>query len=59
MANLHRGEIDFPLEGEIRPLRLTLGGLAELESAFGADGLAALGARLSEGRLSAGDALAV
>lgn len=59
MANAHRGEIDFALQGEVRPLRLTLGGLAELEAAFGADGLAALGARLSAGRLSAADALAV
>ncbi|MGL4635983.1 MAG: gene transfer agent family protein [Beijerinckiaceae bacterium] len=59
MANRYRGEVSFDLDGKTVALRLTLGSLAHLEGAFGADGLQALGARLSEGRLSAGDVLHV
>jgi hypothetical protein len=59
MANRYRGEVPFDLDGTTVALRLTLGSLAHLEDAFGADGLQGLGARLSEGRLSAGDVLQV
>ena len=38
-----------------RTLVLTLGALAELESAFGADDLAALTERFAQGRMSARD----
>ena len=55
MANRHRGEIDAEIGGAKRTLVLTLGALAELESAFGADDLAALTERFSRGRMSARD----
>ncbi|MGN6118018.1 MAG: GTA-gp10 family protein, partial [Nitrobacter sp.] len=42
MPNRHRGEIAAEFGGRQRTLVLTLGALAELESAFGADDLVAL-----------------
>ena len=42
MPNLHRGEIEAEIGGVRRRLVLTLGALAELEAAFGADDLTAL-----------------
>ncbi|MCX5576870.1 gene transfer agent family protein [Kaistia terrae] len=59
MANRHRGEIDAQLDGKPHVLCLTLGALAELEAAFGAEDLSALAARFGEGRLSARDAIRV
>jgi hypothetical protein len=59
MPNRHRGEIEAELGGERRTLVLTLGALAELESAFGADDLVALAERFEKGRLSARDAIKV
>ncbi len=55
MANSHRGEIEALLGGRMRTLVLTLGALAELESAFGADDLMALAERFGTGRLAARD----
>ena len=55
MANRHRGEIEAALDGRPRTLCLTLGALAELEAAFGAEDLVALATRFEEGRLSARD----
>src|SRR5690348_12857886 len=55
MANKHRGEIDAELGGARRKLVLTLGALAELEAAFGADDLVALTERFGIGRLKAHD----
>ncbi|GAA3855283.1 gene transfer agent family protein [[Pseudomonas] carboxydohydrogena] len=55
MANSHRGEIAAELGGKQRTLVLTLGALAELESAFGAADLMALAERFGTGRLSARD----
>jgi hypothetical protein len=55
MPNRHRGEIAAELGGRTRTLVLTLGALAELESAFGADDLVALAERFGTGRLSARD----
>ena len=55
MANKHRGEIEAELGGVKRTLVLTLGALAELENAFGADDLVALTERFSTGRLKARD----
>jgi hypothetical protein len=55
MPNKYRGEIAAELGGRSRTLVLTLGALAELESAFGADDLVALAERFSTGRLSARD----
>lgn len=54
-VNRQRGEIEAMLDGQPRRLCLTLGALAELESAFGAEDLASLLTRFSEKRLSAGD----
>ena len=55
MPNKYRGEIDADLGGRRRTLVLTLGALAELESAFGAADLVALAERFGTGRLSARD----
>ncbi len=59
MANTHRGEIDAVLGGRSYTLCLTLGALAELESAFGVDDLVALAARFEQGALSARDILRI
>ena len=55
MANRHRGEIEAEIGGQKRTLVLTLGALAELEDAFGAEDLAALAERFGSGRLKARD----
>jgi hypothetical protein len=55
MANLHRGEIEAEIGGARRRLVLTLGALAELEAAFGAEDLVALAQRFGSGRLRARD----
>ena len=55
MPNLHRGEIEAEIGGARRRLVLTLGALAELEAAFGADDLVALTERFATGRLKAID----
>ena len=59
MPNRHRGEIEAELGGTRRTLVLTLGALAELESAFGADDLVALAERFEKGRMSASDAIRI
>jgi hypothetical protein len=59
MANRHRGEIEAELGGTKRTLVLTLGALAELESAFGAGDLVALAERFEKGRMSATDAIRI
>lgn len=56
MANGHRGEIEACLNGKTWKLCLTLGALAELESAFGDEDMLALAQRFEKGRLSASDA---
>ncbi len=55
MPNLHRGEIEATIGGVPRRLVLTLGALAELEAAFGAEDLVALAERFGTGRLKARD----
>ena len=55
MANKYRGEIEAELGGTTRTLVLTLGALAELEDAFGAEDLVALTERFGTGRLKARD----
>ena len=55
MPNKHRGEIAAEIGGANRTLVLTLGALAELESAFGADDLAALAERFAQGRMRSRD----
>ena len=59
MANKYRGEIEAELGGIKRTLVLTLGALAELESAFGADDLVALTERIGSGRLKALDLIRI
>lgn len=59
MANRYRGEIEAELGGARRTLVLTLGALAELESAFGADDLTALAERFGSGRVSARDLIRI
>ncbi len=58
-ANRHRGEISAEIEGQHYRLCLTLGALAELETAFGDTDLLALAERFEIGRISAGDAIKV
>ena len=58
-ANRHRGEIEAVLDGRRRTLCLTLGALAELEAAFGAENLAELAARFSAGGLTGRDLIAL
>jgi Phage tail tube protein, GTA-gp10 len=59
MANRYRGEVEAEIGGVRRRLVLTLGALAELEDAFGADDLVALTERLGSGRLSARDLMRI
>ena len=55
MSNRHRGEVSLMLGEERYVLRLSLQALAEIEAAFGANDLQALGERLGKGRFSARD----
>jgi hypothetical protein len=59
MANRHRGEIEAEIGGARRKLVLTLGALAELEQAFGADDLVALTERFGAGRMKARDLIRI
>ena len=59
MGNARRGDVAAVFDGKNYTLRLTLGALAELEHAFGADDLVALAARFEGGRLSARDLLRI
>src|SRR3954462_9725464 len=59
MPNRHRGEIEGDIGGSRRRLVLTLGALAELESAFGAEDLVALAERFGSGRLRTHDLICV
>jgi len=59
MANRRRGEVEAVLDGAPYRLCLTLGALAELESAFGADDMLALAQRFSDGRIAARDAMRI
>ena len=59
MPNKYRGEIEAELGGRRRTLVLTLGALAELETAFGADDLVALAERFGSGRMAARDLIRI
>lgn len=59
MANRHRGEIEAEIGGARRKMVLTLGALAELEQAFGADDLVALTERFGAGRMKARDLIRI
>jgi hypothetical protein len=56
MPNIHRGEVEAHFDDLPHTLVLTLGALAELESAFGATDMLALAERFQTGRISALDA---
>ncbi|MGK9050182.1 gene transfer agent family protein [Neorhizobium petrolearium] len=58
-ANRRRGEVEAMIDGERRILCLTLGALAELETAFAAGDLNGLAERFSSGRLKAADMIRV
>ena len=57
--NRRRGEIAARFDGETRLLCLTLGALAELESAFCVANLSELAGRFEAGQLSAGDIIRI
>lgn len=59
MANRHRGEIEAEIGGVRHTLVLTLGALAELEDAFGAEDLVALTERFGSGHLKARDLIRI
>lgn len=59
MANSRRGEVEATLDGKTHCLCLTLGALAELESAFGASDLVSLAERFDQRRLSSRDLLRI
>ncbi len=59
MANRYRGEIDAEFSHARYRLCLTLGALAEVEPALGAEDLTALAERLGAGRIAARDLRAI
>lgn len=59
MANRHRGEIEARFDGRSMRLCLTLGALAELETAFGDEDMLALASRFEQGRISARDCMRI
>ncbi len=59
MANRHRGEVAAELGGATYTLCLTLGALAELESAYGDKDLIAIAERFEQGRIGASDAIRI
>jgi hypothetical protein len=58
-ANRVRGEVEAMINGERRILCMTLGALAELETAFGVDNIGDLAGRFSGGRISTRDVMAI
>lgn len=59
MANPHAGEVALVIDGVPHRLKLTLGALAELETALGADSLMALVERFERGQFRARDVMAL
>jgi hypothetical protein len=59
MANRHRGEIEVELGDRRWTLCLTLGALAELESAYGDEDLLSLAERFERGAIGARDAIRI
>lgn len=58
-ANRRRGEIEAVIDGERRILCMTLGALAELETAFEVDNIADLAGRFAGGRIGTKDVMAI
>jgi hypothetical protein len=59
MANRHRGEIEVELGDRRWTLCLTLGALAELESAYGDEDLLSLAERFERGAIGSRDAIRI
>ncbi|WP_341366346.1 gene transfer agent family protein [Yoonia sp. BS5-3] len=59
MANPWSGEVSICIDGKAHNCKLTLGALAELESALGEGSLVALARRFENGDFSGADVLAV
>lgn len=59
MANPQAGEVALWIDGQRHVLKLTLGALAELEAALGADSLVALVERFEGAEFSSRDVLAL
>lgn len=59
MANSIRGEVEINLGGKSYPLCLTLGALAELETAFGSDNLVEVIERFQSGRIKTNDIIII
>jgi len=59
MPNPHRGEVTAMLDGQAHTLRLTLGALAELETALDIPDLVALAERFERGALTSREAIAI
>jgi len=59
MVNPHAGEVALVIDGQQRVMKLTLGALAGLEAALGADTLVALVERFEVGACSSRDVLAL
>lgn len=59
MVNRHRGEIEAELDGRRRTLCLTLGALAELETAYQDQDLLSLAERFERGAIGARDAIRI
>jgi len=57
--NPYRGDVALVLDGESHCMRLTLGALAELEDALGADSMLALVERFESGAFSASDLISL
>ncbi|CAD7027270.1 gene transfer agent family protein [Pseudorhizobium endolithicum] len=58
-ANRRRGEVEAVIDGERRVLCLTLGSLAELETAFAVGDLGGLAGRFSSGRIRSADMIRI
>jgi hypothetical protein len=58
-ANRRRGEVEAVIDGERRILCLTLGSLAELETAFAAEDLQDLARRFATGKFKASDMIEI
>lgn len=59
MVNPMRGEVEITLDGVPHTARLTLGALAELETALQTGSLIEMAGRFEDGRFSASDVIAV
>ena len=59
MVNRFRGEVALGINGRERTMRLTLGGLAELEERLNAGSLVALAERFESGQVATADLIAL